>query len=795
MVGGRAISALDRKLLRDLWRLRGQVLSISLVIASGIALLVMSLSTHEALEETTRAYYERAHFGHVFAAVERAPTHLRARIAGIEGVQSVQTRISKQAVLDVSDFPEPLLGRLVSVPEGEQPVLNQLVLRRGRLVEPGRPDEVILNESFAEAHGLWPGDSIVAIVNGKRRSLRIVGIARSPEFIYVISPYALIPDKQRYGILWMGQDALEAAYDYDGAFNDLAVSLQRGADSRAVVDALDNLLEPYGGTGAIDRGDHPSAWFVQNELEQNRTSARLLPAVFLAVAAFLTSMVLNRLVATERNEIGLLKAFGYSRLQIGWHYAKLVVAMAALGIVLGWVLGALLGRLSTESYATNLNLPILIYRPGPASFAIGALVSLVVALGAAARAVRGAATLPPIVAMNPPAPPSFRRESGTLASLLRRADEPTRIILRQIGRWPMRAATTTLGFAFAIAMMILSLQFLDATAELARTHFGESQREDLALGFDPPKPSTILGEVSRLPGVLATEPTRIVSADLSSGPVVHRGGIEGLPASPRLTRIFDPQRGVREVPPRGVAIASALAKKLRVRAGDEIWIDVREGRRPSGSVPVSAVFDTYMGTPAFMDLGELNRFLGERPLVDQVKVTFDPEREAELLAALKELPSVSAVGLRSAGLSNFEETIARMLLVFVGFFVAFSFALGYGVTYNAQRIALSERGRELATLRVLGFSRGETLYILAGETMLLVVLSLPLGCLLGLGLAALFASAPGFNTELMRMPLVIEPSTYGTAIVALLCSGIVAGATMKRMADRLDLIAVLKTRE
>jgi putative ABC transport system permease protein len=755
----------------------------------------MSLSTHEALKETTQAYYERAHFGHVFAAVERAPTHLRPRIAAIPGVQNVQTRISKQAVLDLEGFAEPLLGRLVSIPEGRQPVLNQLVVRRGRLIEPGQPDEVILNESFAEAHGLWPGDSIVAVVNGKRRTLRIVGTAMSPEFIYVISPFALIPDKQRYGILWLGQNALEAAYDYDGAFNDLAVSLQRGADSRRVVDELDNLLEPYGGAGAIARSDHLSAWFVENELEQNRTIARLLPTVFLAVAAFLTSMVLNRLIATERSEIGLLKAFGYSDVQIGWHYAKLVIAIALLGILLGWMLGATLGRINTVSYATNLNLPILIYRPGPLSFAIGALVSLVVSLGAAARSVRRAATLPPSVAMNPPAPPSFRRESGVLAALARLADEPTLIILRQIGRWPMRAATTGLGFAFAIAMMILSLQFLDAIDELAQSHFDQSQREDLALGFDHPKPRTILAEVLRIPGVLSVEATRIVAADLSSGPIVHRGAIEGLPASPRLTRIFDHRSGVREVPERGIAIGSALARKLGVRVGDELWVDVREGRRPSGGIQVSAVFDTYIGTPAFMEIRELNRFLGERDLVDQVNVTFDAAREPELLASLKELPSVAAVGLRSAALSNFEATIAQMLLIFVGFFVAFSFALGFGVTYNSQRIALSERGRELATLRVLGFSRRETLYILIGETMLLVVLSLPVGCLMGFCLTALFVNAPGFNTELMRVPLAIDPSTYGTAISVLLCSGIVAGAAMKRRAERLDLIAALKTRE
>lgn len=789
------ISALDRKLLRDLWRLKGQVISIALVIASGIALLVMSLSTNEALSETTKAYYERYRFGHVFATVERAPLHLKARIAAIEGVQTVQARISKQAILDLEGFGEPLLGRLLSIPEGRQPVLNQLVTRSGRLVEPNRPDEVVLNESFSEAHDLEPGDRIVAIVNGKRRALQVVGTASSPEFIYVRSPFALIPDKKRYGILWMGQEALEAAYDYDGAFNDVSLSLQRGADSRQIVEELDNLLAPYGSVGAVDRDDHLSNWFVMNELEQNQTSARLLPTIFLAVAAFLTSMVLNRLIATERSEIGLMKAFGYSSAQVAWHYAKLVIAMTALGIVIGWLLGAQLGRFSTDSYARNLNLPFLIYQPRPTSFAVGALVSLAAGLAATARGVRRAATLPPIVAMRPPEPPSFRRRASGAAAPVHLLDQPTRIILRQIGRWPVRAATTSLGFALAVGMMILSLQFTDAVDRLANTHFDEGQREDLALGFDKPQPITILHEISRLPGVLSTEPIRLVPANLSSGHVRHRGTLQGLPQGSRLTRIFDPERGALDVPRRGLALNTRLAEKLAVEVGDEIRVEVREGRRPTGTMLVSATFDSYMGMSAYMDLETLNRFLGDRPLVDYVKLTFDASREPELLAELKTLPTVSAAGLRSAAISNFDATVAETLLIFVAFFSAFSFGLGFGVTYNAQRIALSERGRELATLRVLGFTRHETLYILVGETMLLVLASLPAGCLLGWGLTALFVNAPGFNTELMRIPFAIQPSTFGASVLVLLISGVVAGIAMKARVDRLDLVSVLKTRE
>ena len=789
------LRALDKKLLRDLWRLKGQVFSIALVIASGVALLVMSLSTHEALRETSDAYYERYRFGHVFASVKRAPLHLDERIRSLEGVQSTQLRISMQAILDVEGFAEPLMGRLVSLPEGRQPDLNRLILRSGRLVEPGRPDEVVINESFAEAHGLVLGDSIQAIVNDNKRTLRIVGTAMSPEFIYVIAPFALMPDKKRYGILWMGRKALEAAYDYDGAFNDLSLTVLRGTDTKQTVEALDKLLAPYGTTGAVDRDDHLSAWFVENELKQNQASAQILPTIFLLVAAFLTNTVLTRLIITERSEIGLMKAFGYSNREVGWHYTKFVMAITVLGVVLGWLLGAVLGRISTGSYAENLNFPMLIYRPGLSAFVIGAVVSLAVGLLATARAVRQAAGLPPVVAMRPPAPASFRQGSTWLRSCIAVLDEPTRIVVRQIVRWPARAVVTAGGFAGAIAMMVLSLYFVDAVDAIADTHFEELQREHIALGFNDPKSSVVLNEVRRLPGVLAAEPTRAVSADLISGHRKHRGSLQGISRNAQLTKIYDVERGAVPVPADGVVLTSRLAEKLALGIGDEFEVQVLEGRRPVETLTVADTYESYIGMFAYMDIDVLNRLMGDRPVTQYVNTWIDDGRQDELLATLKNLPAVSTVGIKAVAVSNFHETVAGSLMIFVGFFSAFSFALGFGVTYNAQRIGLSERGRELATLRVLGFSRGDALYILLGETMLLVCIALPIGCLLGLGLTALFVNTSGFQTELMRIPVLIRPSTYGTALVVLLAASAASAIAMKRRVDRLDLISVLKTRE
>lgn len=784
--------ALDRKLARDLWHLRGQALAVAIVIASGVAVLVMSLSTLEALEETAQAYYERYRFAAVFANLERAPERVAERIADIPGVQAVQTRITRFAVADREGFAEPIIVRLISIPEHGEPILNRLALRAGRSVAPDRPDEAVLSEPFAEAHGLEPGDHIRVLMNGKKRSLDVVGIALSPEFVYALPPGGLMPDDERFGIVWMGREALAAAYDLDGAFNDVTLSLQRGVEAEPVIDRLDQILDRYGGIGAVARADQLSNWFLMNEIEQLGIMSRILPAIFLAVAAFLTNMVVGRLIATERSEIGLMKAFGYGNAQVGWHYAKMVIAMAVIGIGLGAVLGAWLGRFNTELYAEFYRFPLLVYRPGPTAFAIGAVISLASALGGSIRSVRRAAKLPPAEAMHPPSPAVYRH-AGIGQGLSAWLDQPTRIILRQIGRYPLRSALTGTAVALSIGLVIMALQWIDSIEHLVNVFFYEAQHQNVMVGLVEAQSSTAMYEFEHMPGVLEAEPMRIVSADLRAGTREHRGSLTGLPSHPRLQPIYDAGGRTIPVPREGLVLGTALAGKLDVGIGDEVWVEVLEGRRPTLRLPVVDLVETYIGLPAYTHIDAVNRMLRERPSVEYANLLVDESRRKELFAELKELPEVSAVSLREAAVDAFHETMGETLMIFVGFFAAFACTLGLGTVYNSARIALSERGRELATLRVLGFTRLEISYILLGEVSFLIVAALPLGCLVGRGLARIMTSA--FETELYRVPLVIHASTYGTAILIALAATALSAALVRRRLDRLDLIEVLKTRE
>ncbi|MCP5151798.1 MAG: FtsX-like permease family protein [Ectothiorhodospiraceae bacterium] len=789
----RLLHPLDAKLARDLWRLRAQALAIALIIASGVGVLCSSLAVVDALLETATLFYERQRFGDVFGNVTRAPRHLLTRIGDIPGVQVLEARVVKHATVEVEGFDDPVIAALVSIPEDRAPVLNRPWLRRGTLPAPGQVDGAVLSEAFADGHDLAVGDTLHALINGRRRALRVTGIALSPEYVYTIAPGGLLPDDRRFGVIWMGEEVLAAAFDLDGAFNDVSLVLAHGADVDTVVHRLDALLEPYGGTGAIAREDQPSNWFVMNEIRQLRSMAGILPTIFLVVAAFLTNMVLARLIATERSEVGLLKAFGYGNVTVAWHYAKLVLMLAGAGVVLGWLFGWWLGRYSTVLYADMFRFPTLYYHPGLQPFVLAGAVSLGAALAGALGAARRAARLPPAEAMRPPAPAVYRRAGRLSAAARHWFDQLTRIVLRQLLRWPVRALLTSTGVAAAVAVLVMSLQWLDALELMVDSFFFDQQRHDVMVSLVEDRPASVRYEIARLPGVLAVEAHRTVPARLRNRHLSRREAVIGVPGDGELEVLKDATGARVPIPPDGLVMSRTLADRLRLSRGDPVVVEVLEGSRPVIVVPVAAIFDTWIGTPVFIHREALDRALGDPPTVDTLLLDVDPDHILELFDALEATPVVGAVTLRRASVDNFDDTIAENMLVFVTIYVSFACTLAMGVVYNSMRIALSERGRELATLRVLGFTGGEVSYVLLGEAALMVLVALPIGCVLGAALVELMSA--NFETELFRVPPVVAPSTYGMAMLVVLASAVLCGVLVHRRVERLDLIRVLKTRE
>jgi putative ABC transport system permease protein len=785
--------AINRKLFRDLWHVRSQALAIALVVAAGVSMFVLLLSTFDSLSLTQQSYYERYRFGDIFASLKRAPLSLAPDIAAIPGVAAADERVVVDVSLDLAGVDAPVSGRLISVPDEGRPVLNDVFLREGRYLEPYRDNEALVSESFANANHLSPGDSVTAVINGRRRDLRIVGIALSPEYVYAIRPGELVGDDARFGVFWMDRKALATAFQMEGAFNDVSLALAPGADSKDVMERLDRLLDRYGGLGAIPRAQQTSHFFLQSEMDSLHGMGRIVPVIFLAVAAFLLNVVLTRMVSLQREQIAALKALGYANSEIGWHFLKWSLVVASVGAAIGTVAGAILGHALTVFYTNFFHFPILEYRLSPGVVVEGVAVALAAAALGAVGAVRHVVRLPPAEAMRPEPPARYAVSWVERAGLRRWFSQPARIVLRNLQRHPGRAALSCLGIAMGGAMLIVGTFTLDSIDDVMDTQYNVAQVYDAAITFDHPASAEAAEDAAHLPGVERVESFRAVAARLRSGQRTRSVSILGLPAQPALNRVVDASLERIRLPAEGLVLSSELAELLGVHRGDLVTVEVLEGERPVRQVRVAELVDEYMGTNAYMQIDALHALMGEGGTLSGVYLSVDPARVSALYARLKETPAVAGVSLRQAAIDSFRNTVAESINITRIVTIVFASIIAFGVVYNTARIALSERGRELATLRVIGFTRGEIGRVLLGELSLVTLAALPLSMIIGYGLAA--ATVRAYETEVYRLPLVVTPRTYAVSALTTIVAAALSALIVRRRLNRLDLIAVLKTRE
>lgn len=787
------MSRLAIKLGRDLRRLRGQVLTIGLVLACGVMAMIMLRSTVESLVRSRDAYYDAHRFADVFARLERAPESLARRLESIPGVSRAETRVVEEIMLPMEDEPEPVTGRIVSIPsEGAAP-LNSLHLVSGRLPLRGAPDEIVLLEQFAEAHGIRAGGSIPAVVNRRLRRLRVVGTAMSPEYIFAISGRELLADERRFAVLWMLRDAAAPVFQMEGAFNDVALALEPGASVARVLDEVDRVLGPYGGFHAVARDKQISNYVLSGELDNLRNLAWMIPAVFLAVAAFLVNVVISRLVFLERTQIAILKALGYSDRRIGLHYLGLVAVIVALAAALGIALGVWSGTWMTGLYAQVFRFPTRVYHLSASLVVATVGVGLAAAVAGALLSVHRIARLPPAEAMRPPAPPRYRRtllERSGLGVLLGPA---ATMIAREIGRRPARFLFSSAGIAMGVALFVMGRFSWDSFEHLMGEVYAREHREDLVVTFLTPRPARALAELEAMPGVLMAEGQRAVPVRFSAGTRRRDAILVGLPHPPELRQLVHQTRTVVTPPDQGILMTDRLARVLDVEVGDRIGVEILEGDWPRRELTVAGLVAEPFGLSAYGRADWLAALLREQPRITAALLRVDPDRIEDVRRRLKDLPSVASATSRETILENYRAQTGEWLWVMAIILTLSAAAIAVGVVYNNARIAVSLRGRDLATLRVLGFSRAEISGILLGELAAQVALGIPLGLVLGHLWARAYAAS--IDPEIMWIPLHIAPSTYGAAAVIALVSGLVSALLVRRKLDQLDLIAVLKVSE
>lgn len=787
------LAHLDRKLLRDLSRMKGQALAVALVMACGLAMMIMARSLIRSLDSTRLEYYESKRFADVFVHLKRAPLWVADRLAALPGVAAVQPSISSQVTLDIPTLDEPASGQVLSLPDFGEPRLNRLYLRSGRWLQPGGRGEVLVGEAFAAANGLKAGDTVTMLLNGRRQTLRLAGTVLSPEYIFESRPGTALPDNRTYGIFWMPYTELAAAFDLDGGFNQLSVRLEPGASERAVIAEVDRELTLYGGRGAYGRADHPSHIRVSDEIRVLRTLSIGFPVVFLGVAAFMTNAVLSRLLALQREQIAILKAFGFTNRQVVLHYLKFAFVMVAGGSVLGAAGGIALGFPIVNLYQIFFRFPRLEFRLDQSALWLALVVSAAAAAVGVWSAVRRAALLPPAEAMRPEPPANYRPAWIERTGVAGWFSHTFRIAVRNLERRPMQAVFTVAGLALGTGILVVPNAFRDSVAEVLDFQWDVVQRQDMSVGLVEPAHEEVNHLFQRLPGVVSVEPFRTAFVRIRHGHRSRQLALQGQLPDALHNRVIDAGYHRLVPPTEGVILSAKLAEVLGVEVGEPVVIEVLEGKRMSRMVPLVGLAEDLAGVAAYMDLRSLNHFLEEGDLISGASFRLDGMRRGEFLRALKGIPRVGWVAVKSSLRDNFRRTTAASIGFFQKVYMAFAIIVAFGVVYNNARISLAERARELATLRVIGFSRREVGSVLLTELVILALLAVPFGLLLGTGFATGIVNA--VNTETVRLPVVITTSNYAFAAATVAVGSAASAVMVLRRLERLNLVGVLKAPE
>ncbi len=783
------MKTLQRKLLRDLWRLRYQCATIAVLVGCGIASFVSAVAAAASMQASRDAFYAEGRFGDVFVQLKRAPRPVLDRLRDLPGVAAVDGRLVDDYRIEIEGSTEPVTARFVSLAWPQAQHLNEVSVLSGRLVEPGSTDEVVVGEAFAEAWGLGPGATITAVVNEHRARLRVVGVGVSPEFAFAMGRAGL-PDPRHFGILWMDEEALSKAMGFVGAFDDASLQLAVGADVEETIRSVDRILEPYGGLGAFGRADQTSAKLVEQKIGQLARLARTLPVIFLAIASFLLYVLLSRIVGTQREQIATMKALGYRTRELASHYLELAAAICGLGVALGIGFGILGAQATLRTMAAYFKFPVFLFVFDAQAIVLATAFAFVGALGGALLGVRRAVAVPPAEAMRPEAPPSYR---ATMLDRLYAGLPPVaRMVLRDVHRRPLRLLLSAGSIALATAIVLAGGAFGDSLEEVLRLEFEVVHREAITVTLDSPRPWRAVREAAHLPGVVHAEGERLVPVRLRAGQRFRTTAILGVSPDADLHRLLDTDRRPLHLPA-GLSMSRVLARSIGVRSGDEVEVEVLQEKRQRLRVPVAALVDDLLGLSAYMDAGDLARLLGEEARADVLMLAVGGPDVDEVTERLRALPAAASVSRPALDRSLVRAEVADVFTVLSLVLALFATAIAVSVVYNNARIALEVRSRDLATMRILGFTRGELAGVLLGEQAIQILLGVAPGLALGRSFAGLWLSS--VDQELLRVPVTIEPRSYVAAVCVVAFAALASALIVRRQSDQLDLVAVLKARD
>ncbi len=789
---------LDRKLIRELGRSRGLLIAITSIITVGVMTFVYMRSTYNNLKTAQLQYYAQGNLADFWIDLKKAPLSEINRIAELPGVTGSRSRIQFFATVDLPEVVEPLNGLVLSLPDRRQPVINDVLLVKGGYFTDRRENEVIVNDAFARARGIRPGQWIHLILNNRRQELFVVGTAMSCEYVFLVAPGAFAPDPMRFGVFYLKRTYAEEVFDFDGAANQvvgrLAPELREHPD--ALLDRAELMLAPFGVLTKIPREDQASNRFLSDEIRGLGVFASFMPAIFLAVAAMVLNVLISRLIEQQRTVIGTLKALGYSDGAIFAHFLKFGLSIGLVGGLIGCVAGYFMAEWVTDMYTQYFEFPDLTNRFDPGAYLLGITISLLFAVAGSLHGARAAVRLKPAEAMRPKPP-----ESGGAVWLerfdwlWRRFSFGWRMVVRLVLRHRLRTGVGMFAAAMGAALLVSGFMMAEAMVFLVDYQYEQISRSDIDLSFADFLSDEALDDARRLPGVDRAEPILVVAGTFSHGPYERKGGIHGLSAGAELTVPRHASGEALQIPGVGLVMSRKLAEILHVAVGDRLTFRASKGLRQRHEIPVMRITDDFLGMNVYADIDYLSRLIGEAKVVNgvQLKINPAPKVKAALYRELKRLPAVQSVNERAVVIQNLQANYIDVQDIFIGLLTLFAGVIFFGSILTASMIGLAERRREVATFQVLGYTEWQIGGLFLRESLLVnfagTLAGLPLGYLLTVLISHYY------NTELFRFPVVSSPAVWINTLLLSLAFALLAHGVVQREVHRTDWLDALNVKE
>ena len=779
------MSALRRKLRRDLRRAKWQFSAVTVMVILGVTFFVGLYGSMANLRSSIDRTYADLHFADVTVSFQAAPADIVRAIGEALGVDRIEGRLNLEVPTTFAGGNgDVIAGRILSLPAPSRPAVNDILVTDGAYFSNASAKEFIAEKAFAVHHGLRVGDTVRIETPIGPQEGRIVGIAVSPEYLWPArsAPEHMPEVLRRWGVLFAPYEAIAPLFGLGGSVNEVAFTVRAGADGEAVGREIQTLLEPYGVYAIVPRAQQPSQAILDTMVGALDSLSLVFPLFFLVIVALSTYALLSRLVHAQRGQIGVLLALGFSRRDVLVHYLSFALLVALIGSLAGIALGYALAFPVTDLFAGQVSLPLIYKEPRWDVMAAGVALSVAFAATAGILPAYRASRERPADTMRGEAPRSPARTASHREARRSAVRVVRRLPLRQLKRNPVRSAFTVVALALAGSLIIVPFGFLDAMDAAIATQT-RTMNYDLVARLYRPMPMNASEPIGSWPGIAAVEPFVAAPLVLQAGEATFNVVLYGIRAESEAIRLFS-RAGDRVFPSEGGILLSVIYEKRGLRAGDTVTVGPIEGRING--------FVNDLSSNGYLPIENFQAGLGMDGLFNGLYIRLESASSEETVrASLYASLPVWAVASTAKSIQDTNDML-RLYYAFIGLIVAFGMALAAAIVFNAVTINVLERNREIATMRTIGMKGGAIARMITTENLLVLTLSVIFGSILGTALTAYFVTL--FGGDVFVLDAKITWQTFALSAALLLGVLLVSEVPSLRHVQRLDLAKVTKER-